>query len=202
MKKKARQIEILSVLASLRFATRKQLQNCCDMGKDRNANRLLGDMCEYLNSSYYGNEKVYYLNKMGCELVGEEKQFKRAAGYMEHHLWRNEAFLILGKPNTWDIEKEIKYTKNGEEKLIIPDAMYYDYEKNLCLVEIDNLTAMKRNEDKMIRYKEFSRVYEKQMGKKPLVYFFTPNKARAARIDKMANKHNVFVDVNVFVEHI
>ena len=77
MKQKSRQIEILSSLIKLEFATRRQLQAIHNLGSIRNANRILKDLRSYVHVTFHNREHVYYLNKKGLallELNGKKKK--------------------------------------------------------------------------------------------------------------------------------
>ena len=75
---KARQIEILSSLSKLEFASRRQLQAIHCLGSIRNANRILKDLRAYCHVTSHNREHVYYLNKKGIALLGiDAKERKR-----------------------------------------------------------------------------------------------------------------------------
>lgn len=187
---------ILATIRKLQFATRRHLMCVHDMRGIRNANRIMADMKPYVSKAVHGKEYVYYLNKEGHSLIGEGIVVSR--GKMAHALLRNEAWLHLYRPDDWQIETEIRYKKNGEEKRIIPDVKFRDEEGILHAVEVDRSQKMKINEEKLRKYEEFTQIYkQKYNGKMPVIHFFTITKYREKKLEQLAAKYDLFVKVYV-----
>lgn len=132
--------------------TRKQLQTLHRLGGDRNANRVLKDMSEYLHSFKHGMENVYYLSKKGRERVNC-KVIRKKTAQVEHFLLRNQLWIHLKCPVTWKNEIKIK----TESLTIICDAMYYQG-KVPVFVEVDVSQPMMRNKAKIEKYKRFKEI--------------------------------------------
>ncbi len=73
IEKEKREEAILLSLKKCDYLTREQIQKMHDLGKPRNAHRVLSDMEEYISSFTNDRKHVYYLNKDGRERVGATK---------------------------------------------------------------------------------------------------------------------------------
>ncbi|WBO90813.1 replication-relaxation family protein [Bacillus tropicus] len=192
-----RQMAILATIRKLQFATRRHLMSVHDMGGIRNANRIMGDLKPYVSKTMQGKEYVYYLNKEGHAMFGDDGKVV-SRGKLAHALLRNEAWLHLFCPDDWQIETEIRYKKNGVKKKIIPDVKFRDEEGILHAVEVDHSQKMKVNEEKLKKYEEFTKIYkQKYDGKMPVIHFFTVTKYREMILEELVAKYDVFVKVYV-----
>ncbi|MEH6943665.1 replication-relaxation family protein [Bacillus sp. JJ722] len=135
-------------LKKLSFLSRSQLQILHRLGGERNANRILGDMSQYLNSVRL-HEKVYYLNSEGRALVGCEKVFKKT-GQIRHYLLRNALYIAYGCPSTW--RNEVKLSVPNEVT-VIPDALF-ESDGRYVIVEVDCTQKMAVNREKVRRYRQ------------------------------------------------
>lgn len=81
-----RQMAILATIRKLQFATRRHLMSVHNMGGIRNANRILGDLKPYVNKTMQGKEYVYYLNKEGHAMFGDDgKVVSRGSLHMRYY---------------------------------------------------------------------------------------------------------------------
>uniref|UniRef100_UPI00402AA8D5 replication-relaxation family protein n=1 Tax=Bacillus sp. DX2.2 TaxID=3073452 RepID=UPI00402AA8D5 len=191
LKQKARQIEILSSLNKLEFASRRQLQAIHSLGSIRNANRILKDLRQYCHVTSHNREYVYYLNKKGLALLGLNPAERKKKHHLEYILLRNEAWMWLDFPE-WKVEQIIQFRHQGEEKTIIPDA-YYVKDRIPNFVEIDRLQHMKTNEQKIQYYGLIARIYKEQQHITPNVLFFTISDYREKKLESYGMKYNVYV---------
>ncbi|WP_144489329.1 replication-relaxation family protein [Bacillus thuringiensis] len=191
LKQKARQIEILSSLSKLEFASRRQLQAIHCLGSIRNANRILKDLRPYCHVTSHNREYVYYLNKKGMALLGIHAKERKKKHQLEHILLRNEAWMWLDFPD-WKTEQVITLRYQGEEKTIVPDAFFT---KNNVphFVEIDRLQHMKVNEKKIQYYAYLTKIYQKQQNKVPILLFFTISDCREKKLESEAMKYGVYL---------
>lgn len=195
-----RQMAILATIRKLQFATRRHLMSVHDMGGIRNANRIMGDLKPYVSKTMHGKEYVYYLNKEGHAMFGDDGKVV-SRGKLAHALLRNEAWLHLFCPDDWQIETDIRYIKNKEKKKIVPDVKFRDEESILHAVEVDRSQKMKVNEEKLKKYEELTQIYkQKHNGKVPVIHFFTVTKYREKKLEELAAKYDVFVKVYVIEE--
>ncbi|TCW53664.1 protein involved in plasmid replication-relaxation [Bacillus thuringiensis] len=195
-----RQMAILATIRKLQFATRRHVMSVHNMGGIRNANRIMGDLKPYLSKTTQGKEYVYYLNKEGHALFGDDGKVV-SRGKLAHALLRNEAWLHLFCPDDWQIETDIRYIKNKEKKKIVPDVKFRDEEGILHAVEVDRSQKMKVNEEKLKKYEELTQIYKKKHnGKMPVIHFFTVTKYREKKLEELAAKYEVFVKVYVIEE--
>jgi hypothetical protein len=146
-----KQQRIENILLSLRkfdYLTRAQIQQIHGLGGDRNANRILNDMSDYLDSFRNELEKVYYLNKNGRERVGHGVIRKKTQN-IDHFLLRNQLWIHLKKPHTWDNE----YKLTAGDVSIVCDAHFI---KNgiKAFVEVDIAQPMIKNRAKIEKYKK------------------------------------------------
>ncbi|MGS0471607.1 replication-relaxation family protein [Bacillus pretiosus] len=192
-----RQMAILATIRKLQFATRRHVMSVHDIGGIRNANRIMGDLKPYLSKTMQGKEYVYYLNKEGHALFGDDGKVV-SRGKLAHALLRNEAWLHLFCPDEWQIETDIRYIKNKEKKKIIPDVKFRDEEGILHAVEVDCSQKMKVNEEKLKKYEELTQIYkQKHNGKMPVIHFFTVTKYREKKLEELAAKYDIYVNVYV-----
>ncbi|PEM55327.1 replication-relaxation family protein [Bacillus wiedmannii] len=190
-----RQMAILATIRKLQFATRRHVMSVHDMGGIRNANRIMGDLKPYLSKTMKGKEYVYYLNKEGLALFGDDGKVV-SRGKLAHALLRNEAWLHLFCPDDWQIETDIRYIKNKERKKIVPDVKFRDEEGILHAVEVDRTQKMKVNEEKIKKYEELTQIYkQKHNGKMPVIHFFTVTKYREKKLEQLAAKYDIYVKV-------
>lgn len=195
-----RQMAILATIRKLQFATRRHLMSVHNMGGIRNANRILGDLKPYVNKTMQGKEYVYYLNKEGHAMFGDNGKVV-SRGKLAHALLRNEAWLHLFCPDDWQIETDIRYIKNKEKMKIVPDVKFRDEENILHAVEVDRSQKMKVNEEKIKKYEEFTQIYkQKHNGKMPVIHFFTVTKYREKKLEELAAKYDVLASVYVIEE--
>ncbi|MEF7566296.1 replication-relaxation family protein [Bacillus infantis] len=144
-------------LKRLGFLSRSQIQRLHRLGGDRNANRILNEMSEYLNTVRL-NEKVYYLNSEGRSRVGANKVLKKTH-QITHHLMRNSLFIACGCPSTW--KNEVKLSVKGEVS-IVSDAVFSM--GTFHIVEVDNEQKMNVNKEKISKYRRLIKlgVFEKK----------------------------------------
>lgn len=122
------------------------------MKGDRNANRILNSMSEYICSFRNGLEKVYYLNKNGREFVDHDVIRKKTAN-AEHFITRNQLWIYLRRPKDWENEVEVKA---GGVRLI-SDAR--TSQKGVPIfIEVDISQPMQVNKSKIEKYKEIQKL--------------------------------------------
>ncbi|CKG59719.1 Uncharacterised protein [Streptococcus pneumoniae] len=162
-----RQMAILATIRKLQFATRRHLMSVHDMG----GNRILGDLKPYVSKTMQGKEYVYYLNKEGHAMFGEDGKVV-SRGKLAHALLRNEAWLHLFCSDDWQIETDIRYIKNKEKKKIVPDVKFRDEEGILHAVEIDRSQKIKFNEEKLKNMKNSHKYIDKSITRKCQLFIF------------------------------
>ncbi|WEG14023.1 replication-relaxation family protein [Pullulanibacillus sp. KACC 23026] len=145
------------------------------MGGNRNANRILKDLSNYLLDFRNGMEKVYYLNQEGCSFVNSKKTRHKNQN-IDHVLLRNQFYIYTGKPDSWRNEVKVKLGA----LTIIPDAMFNDGTFDVFL-EVDMQQTMQENANKVARYKRL-----KQFTKKPfMLVFVTDLESRRQKLIKL-----------------
>jgi hypothetical protein len=147
IQREKREEMILSSLEKLDYLSRSQLQRIHRLKGDRNARKVLQDMKEYV-SSFKDGENIYYLNREGRERVGCKKIRKKTL-QARHYLMRNELYIALNQPFTWENEMFI------ENIGIIADAMYINGGKH-TFIEVDHLQKMSKNRLKIQKYRKLS----------------------------------------------
>lgn len=139
-------------MKKLDYLTRSQIQRIHDLKSDRNAQRVLKNMEEYLNV-IKDTESIYYLNAKGRELVGCDKVRKRT-GNVSHYIMRNYLYIAFRCPSTWRNEIRIKSGKTKKDTITcVADALFKQGDA-YCIVEVDNTQSMKRNQKKIEKYRE------------------------------------------------
>lgn len=129
--------------------TRSQIQRIHGLKGDRNANRFLNSMEEYLGAFRHGMENVYYLNKAGRERIGCEVIRKKTPN-VNHFLIRNQLWIHLNRPHTWENEIKVK----AGELSIVCDAKFYAKGNIPVFVEVDITQPMIKNRSKVEKYKK------------------------------------------------
>lgn len=172
---------ILYRLDDFSYATRKQLQVAEALGGDRNAHRVLFRMeSDKAISSVRTEQKVYYLSSRGKEQIGSNQgELKRS--WMTHTLMRNDMYIALGMPDTW--QKEVPITFDGEKNYLIPDAMY-NVGNKLHFIEIDNRQAIRENYNKIERYAKLFKAMFRQYKEHPELIWYTLSDMRRDKLKK------------------
>jgi hypothetical protein len=116
---------------------------------DRNANRFLKSMEEYLGTFRHGMENVYYLNKAGRDRIGCETIRKKTPN-VKHFLIRNQLWIHLQKPYTWENEIKVKVGDTA----IVCDAKFTAKGNIPVFVEVDVTQPMIKNRAKIEKYKK------------------------------------------------
>lgn len=123
-----------------------------DLGKTRNAQRILSDLSEYVSTFTDDRKKVYYLNSDGRDRVQSAKIRKKTA-MINHYLMRNDLYVSLKCPSTW--KNEVKITIPDSDLSIICDS-FYTSNKIHHFVEVDYKQSMSKNAAKIKRYQQLS----------------------------------------------
>lgn len=173
-KKIKRQEKILLSLDKMGFATRSQIQQVHDLGTDRNAIRVLKEMGDYVHIKRV-SENIYYLNQLGREVIGSEKEVKWN-NQIDHHLLRNDMYIHFGCPDDWKNEQIIDFKyKSGlviKEMTIVPDATF-SKDGVFHFLEVDRTQSMSENKKKIKQYQLLSPAIEEQFQTKPILVFYT-----------------------------
>lgn len=132
-----------------------------------NVYRVLNQLEPYVNKFKDGALNIYYLNSKGQELVGCEKVRRRLTSAL-HYIMRNDLYIHMGQPSTWQNEMKLKYSYNVKVKsktgltlkpesiTVVCDAYFTSMINNKTkyhLIEIDNTQQMKKNKTKIDRYR-------------------------------------------------
>lgn len=168
--------KILSRLDDFTYATAKQLQITEDLKSNRNARRILHEMeKDRLITHVRYDYKVYYLSNKGMSRIDAKKKLKRS--WVTHSLMRNDLYIKLGMPATWEKEKPI--TWNGNK--LIPDA-YFIQNNEYHFVEIDNLQSMQNNYDKIDKYRDLFKAIFRKYKHHPTLIWFSNSEIRTQKI--------------------
>lgn len=155
--------------------TRKQIQVLHNLGGDRNANRVLNDMREYLHSFRHGMENVYYLSKEGRERVNS-KVVRKKTSQIEHFLLRNQLWIYLKCPTTWKNEVKVKIGDHS----IICDAMFYQG-KTPVFIEVDVSQQMVKNKTKIDKYRQIKESIKQDF----ILVWITELESRRAKLNEL-----------------
>lgn len=197
-KRKERLEKILLSLENLGFATREQLQVIHQLGKKRNANRVLQDMAPYIQIKRHPERdccNVYYLSKQGCEKIGTDKE-RRYSNEVEHYLMRNDMYIHFGCPDTFTIEEVVAFRLGNKEMIIRPDACF-SLGDRVYFLEVDRIQKMKVNRRKLERYAELAPVFMEQFAYPPKIVFYTETDSRKELLVKEGGKYGLDIQVLV-----
>ncbi|PKR86084.1 replication-relaxation family protein [Heyndrickxia camelliae] len=195
-RKRQRHEAILLTLDKLEFVTKGQLQAIHNLGGGKNAYRILKEIKEegYIQCKRIV-ENIYYLTKEGRELIGSTKDVKWNQN-VEHTLMRNDLYVLLGCPDNWKNEPQVKVkVKDGlshKEINFRPDARFY--QKGVHhFVEIDNVQSMGENKKKLQIYYEVKEAFKMQFGHDPKIIFFTKSELRKRRLAEWGEGLNLHI---------
>ena len=191
----------------LGVATIKHLRGIHDLKSYRNACWTLKRVEPYTNTTFYNREKVFYLNKEGRALIGSEKEIK-ANQNLEHTLLRNDVYIYLNCPVTWESEKVLEYASEqpnlsgiivrgvnvATKKKIVSDG-YYLRNGYTHVVEIDNKRDMMDNHKKIISYKECFKYLDT-----PRLEMFTTTLDRKRKLEKWLQEYNLRGEIKTYEE--
>lgn len=141
-----RQEEILLNLSRFDYLTVKQIQRLHDLKSDPNAYRVVGQLKPYVNVFKDNGTNVYYLNKKGRGVVDCHKKRTKLTT-VKHYLMRNDLYIYLQCPGSW--KNEVKITL--DDITIVADAHFKS--NRHYLVEIDNMQKMRKNRQKIDKYR-------------------------------------------------
>lgn len=179
-----RQEEILLLLKRCDFLTRDQIRRKCNLGTIRNCNRVLYELSDCLHTVREGYQTIYYLNKIGREIVGCEK-IRKKGGHIIHTVMRNEFWLYSGCPSEW--KNEIKVSDG--EKYIVVDSMFNNGFQHHFL-EVDHMQPMQENKSKIQRYLEFYRggLITEKLGHFPVLVWLTTSELRKNKLKDLCKE--------------
>lgn len=184
-RRQQRDHQILSRLDKLTYATRDQLQAIEKLGGDRNANRILARLeKEKQIASIRYDKKVYYLSGKGQRFIGSNKKLEKK--WIRHTIMRNDLYIKLGMPSTWQIEVPVRW----DEHYIVPDAMF---KRNgmYYFVEIDNQQVMRLNYEKINVYKNLFKNLFRQHGGHPTLIWYVSTDVRRRKISEACSKAEI-----------
>lgn len=148
----------------------------------KNTYRIMKQLEPYYNMFKDDGVNVYYLNKTGREIVGCEKVRKKLTT-ASHYIMRNDLYIYLGQPKTWQNEVRLKYVYNKNDPnsrkiIVVPDAHYQTHKA--ILVEVDYMQKMYKNKIKVEKYR---RLIEKGVFQKtPEILWVTTTEYRKKRL--------------------
>jgi hypothetical protein len=120
-------------------------------------------------------ENVYYLNKLGRELVGSTKVVQKTLQW-EHTVMKNDIYIHFDKPKLWSNENPIV----TPEFTLVPDAIF-SVKGQQYFLEVDREQKMKTNIEKLLQYKRFKdmELWQKRNGGRfPIVIYYTSKEIR------------------------
>lgn len=185
-------------MASLGFASRSQIQEIHKLGSTRNANRILRDLHEYVNS-FRIEESIYYLNQAGIHLLGLDIKPLTKNLQVDHYLMRNDLFIYYKYPRDWRMEIKNKYLVRNDSggvtsKTITPDACFTVNGVHY-FAEIDNTQHMNVNQKKIEAYKEFVSSFKEQFKQTPTIVFYTNSENRKKTLDEWCDRAGLYYRV-------
>ncbi|MFE8704148.1 replication-relaxation family protein [Cytobacillus sp. FJAT-54145] len=129
------------------------------LGSDRNAQRVLKNMDDYI-SHFRDTENIYYLNKEGRERVNAKKILKKTT-QARHYIMRNDLYIAHGCPSTWRNEMKLGI-KEDKSTHVVCDAIFQTNER-YHIIEVDHTQKMTKNRAKVERYRKLMKygIFEK-----------------------------------------
>lgn len=133
-------------LKRLDYLNRSQLQRLHNLGKTRNANRVLSELSPLLSSFREGYESIYFLNSLGRDYVNAKKVLRKTQ-FVNHVIMRNEFYLYSKRPHEWRVELKVK---DGISSVVC-DA-WFKVNGRFHFLEVDSTQKMSENRDKIKSY--------------------------------------------------
>lgn len=196
---------LLLTIDQLGVAKIKHLQQIHDLKSYRNACRVVKQLGPYINETYHNKEKVIYLNKVGRNLIGSDKEIKNS-NLLEHTLLGNEVYIHHNKPVDWKTEHVIEVSQQPEwmkaqglkitGKKIVCDATF-TRNGYMYLVEIDNTRSMIDNKKKIQMYSE---VMPKLKNNISVLLIYTSTNERKIKFESWINQAKIRGEIRTFEE--
>ncbi|GKU81178.1 replication-relaxation family protein [Niallia sp. NCCP-28] len=176
-----RQEAILLSLKKLDFLNRDQLQSIHNLGKVRNANRILKELSPYLESFREEYSSIYYLNADGRAYVNSNK-VRRKNPFVNHTILRNYFYIFAKRPVEWTNEVKIS---DGITS-IVTDTWFKSNGKYHFL-EVDSLQKMKENKTKINNYAALYKAghLKKHFGYFPTLIWLTTTELRRKQLKEL-----------------
>ena len=171
-------------MKKLTFLTRDQLQTIHKLGKVRNTNRIMLELCEYISSFREGYDTVYYLNSNGKDYVQAKRSVRRTQ-YSAHTIMRNQFYIYTGQPKEWKVE--VKIGDNKDKKVCDAWLKLGEY---YHILEVDVQQKMSENKNKLKAYAGMSErgAITKHFGYFPPIIFVTTTELRRKQLIKLCEE--------------
>ncbi len=179
VEKEKRQTNILLSLSKLDYLTRSQLQILHNLGGERNAQKVLKRMSNYI-SCFRDGENIYYLNSKGRAEVGGV--VRKRLLQSRHYIMRNYLYIAFGQPDSWMSEQRLRIPK---KVTVVADAIFYDEENRIHIVEADHTQKMIKNEKKIEKYKQLIEL--NVFDSKPKFVWITTTEYRREKLKKLCD---------------
>ena len=173
----------------MKFATREQLQRKHNLGTDRNALKVLGEMKDYLHSRTLDGKNVYWLSSVGRELIGAESEVKWSI-QVEHHLLRGDMYLYYNCPADWFVEEPVTVTQGLSQFVVIPDATF-TLDGVFHFLEVDRTQSMSDNKKKIEQYAKLNPLIHTQFNHQPILVFYTTTPLRKEKLTSLCDSLQV-----------
>lgn len=174
-------------LKTLHYLSRSQLQTLHDLKGDRNAQKFLKSMDEYLNS-FRDGETIYYLSKEGRERINCSRVTKKTTT-ARHYIMRNALYIAFSQPETWKNEQRIRHSA----ATIVCDATF-TVDGTRYLIEVDHEQKMTVNKSKMEKYQKL--IEANAFGSMPVqIIWMTTSEYRRRQLEKFCDG----LDAQIFI---
>lgn len=150
-----------------------------NLGGERNAQKILKDLSPYVEC-FRDGENVYYLNAAGRAIVGGKPRAKTLQA--RHFIMRNSLYIAYGQPESWKSEQRLKVPK---QVTVVADAIFYDEEGVMHIVEVDHTQMMAKNAKKIEKYAKLLELGVFK-GKKPRFIWITMTEHRRKKIKELS----------------
>ncbi|WP_260398120.1 replication-relaxation family protein [Peribacillus simplex] len=169
-------------MKKLDFLNRDQIIKLHRLGKVRNANRVLGELSDYLCKYREEYMTIYYLNSAGRDYVDCDKVRKKG-NKVSHSLARNDFYIHAKCPFDWTNEMKI----GDAVEACVCDALFKSNGKYFAL-EVDLTQSISENKLKAKKYKGIfeRKVLEKELGNFPTVIWLTNSELRRKQLTEIS----------------
>lgn len=185
VRRQMREEKVLLCLSKMKFATREQLQQVkeLELGNERNALKVLGQMKELIQVKNHLGRNVYYLAKKGADMVGIEG-LPSWSTHIDHHLLRNDIYVHYQCPLDWEVERDVELRPVvGDPKILRPDARF-TVDGRWHFLEVDRTQSMVENKKKLDLYSQLNHLIESGTT----LIFYTTTPMRKETISKYAQE--------------
>lgn len=174
------------------FVTREHLQKIpgLEMGVDRNALKILGQMGDLIQKRNHMGRNVYFLARKGADIIGVEK-IPTWSTQIDHYLLRNDMYVYFNCPLDWENESPIELKPAiGDPKILRADACF-TLNNVYHFLEVDRTQSMVENKKKIQYYAQVNPIIKNTYQHYPTLIFYTTTTNRRITLTELCKEYGL-----------